>query len=71
MTMNTMQAQLELGFSGQNTMVRMEALGRRTSRARWWFQQMHRVVERAMDWSSMPTPPAEQTYLRLVRSHQG
>ena len=70
MTMNTTQAQLELSLNGQNTIVRMEALGRRTSRARWWFQQMHRVVERAMDWTVAPTPPAEQTYLRLVRTHQ-
>jgi len=70
MIMNTMQAQLELGLNGQAATARMEALGRRTSRARWWFQQMHRVVDRALDWTSATTPPAEQTYLRLVRTHQ-
>lgn len=35
-------------------------------RARWWFRQMHRVVDAAVEWR--PTPPArpEQGHLRLA-----
>jgi hypothetical protein len=29
---------------------------RRVDRARWWFQQMHQAVDRAMDWPPA-TPP--------------
>ena len=40
---------------------------RRQGRARWWFQQMRTVVDRAFDWH--PAPPARpvQIYLSLAR----
>ena len=67
--MNTMNAQLELGLNGQKRAARPQTHGRRASRARWWFQQMHLVVDRAFDWSTSTTPPAEQTYFNLARGH--
>ena len=38
---------------------------RRLAGARWWFNQMHSVVERAFDWSASQGRP-EQTYLVLA-----
>lgn len=67
--MKMMNAQLELGLNGQQTTARPPTVGRRANRARWWFQQMHLVVERAFDWSSIPTSPPTQTYLHLARGH--
>ena len=68
MIMNTMQAQLELGLNGQAATARMEALGRRTSRARWWFQQMHAAVDSALDWSTSPDPRPEKISLTLAKA---
>jgi hypothetical protein len=36
---------------------------RRLARAGWWFEQMHAVVDRALDWS--PAPPARPEQIRL------
>jgi hypothetical protein len=63
----TTTQQLELELDGRTCLRNLGQRRRRVSRARWWFQQMHAVVERAMDWSAAPVQP-EQTYLRLVRT---
>ena len=58
--------QLELGFDDRTrftpTVVNRQ---RRLSRAQWWFAQMHRVVDAAVEWR--PTPPARphQQHLAL------
>ena len=56
--------QMELGFD------RVAALGslppRRDLKARWWFQQMRRVVELAGEWKPVPHGRAEQSYMRLT-----
>ena len=38
-----------------------------TRRAGWWFSQMRRAVDRAMDWSPKPVAPAHQVYFSLDR----
>ena len=40
---------------------------RRVSRARWWFGQMRRVVDQAIDWAPAPAARPEQSDLRLAR----
>ncbi|MEK7685563.1 MAG: hypothetical protein AAB466_09090 [Verrucomicrobiota bacterium] len=40
---------------------------RRLNRARWWFTQMRRLVDRALDGSSPPPVRPEQTYMPLPR----
>jgi len=40
---------------------------RRVSRARWWFSQMRRVVDEAIEWTPAPTTHPEQPSLRLTR----
>jgi hypothetical protein len=44
----------------------LEPRGRRRARARWWFEQMHAVVDRALDWSAAPPARPEQTCLSLA-----
>ncbi len=61
----TTTQQLELGLDGRVCLRNLGQRRRRASRARWWFQQMHAVVERAFDWSAAPDRPT-QSYLRLV-----
>ena len=41
---------------------------RRLARARWWFNQMHTVVDQAFDWSTPPAPPPEQISLTLAKA---
>ena len=40
---------------------------RRVSRARWWFGQMRRVVDQAIDWAPAPVVSSEQSKLPLVQ----
>jgi hypothetical protein len=56
-TMNNTN-QLELGFKGAAIPRRQQKI----NRARWWFTQMRRAVDSALDWQ--PSPPArpEQTW---------
>jgi hypothetical protein len=37
----------------------------RAQRAQWWFQQMRRVVQAAVDWPSTPAARPEQAYIKL------
>jgi hypothetical protein len=55
--------QLELGFN------RMAAEGRskrRVSRACWWFDRMHEVVNRTREWKPVTPPRPEQPSLPLA-----
>lgn len=60
--MNT--TQIELGFE-QNNEVKpcRSARTRRSPGARWWFDQMHAVVDRAFEWSRHAQPRPEQIYI--------
>jgi hypothetical protein len=57
-----MKTQMELGFEGcpKRIVIRRN----RVPGARWWFQQMHSLVDQAFDWSTPPARP-EQTVLSL------
>jgi hypothetical protein len=59
--------QLELGFNAAQNLPLPARPPRRLTRARWWFEQMHSVVDRAFDWSAAPAPRPEQIYLTLAR----
>jgi len=57
------QQQLELGLDkvyGFNVHLPQT---RRLSRAQWWFAQMRRVVDHALDWQPSPPAPPEQIWL--------
>ena len=58
--------QLELGFDDQAKRAQVRRLERPALGVAWWFGQMRRVVDAAVEWR--PTPPArpEQTQLRLA-----
>ncbi len=40
---------------------------RRISRARWWFNQMRRVVDEAIDWRPANAARPEQIHLPLAQ----
>ena len=49
--------QLEMSF-GTPVVCRSASASRdRRARARWWFNQMRLVVDRANDWAEMGNPP--------------
>ena len=54
--------QLELGFT-QPTL-RITVRRQRALRARWWFQQMRKAVDSAVDWR--PSPPGRPEQIRLI-----
>lgn len=60
------QHQLELGFDDTVKRSNVRRLERPVLGVAWWFGQMRRVVDAAVEWR--PTPPArpEQTQLRLA-----
>jgi hypothetical protein len=59
--------QMEMGFAARKARRAAQASNRqrRAQRAQWWFQQMRRVVDRAIDWQAPPARP-EQEYLTLA-----
>ena len=61
--MNTLNAQLELGFGNVRTRTSTAARNSRRARAQWWFHQMRDVVNRALDWQPAPEPRPEQIWL--------
>jgi len=61
----TDQSQLELGFDGSRSHGRVVHQPPRPGRAQWWFEQMRRMVDRALDWRPTPPPRPEQTWLTL------
>jgi hypothetical protein len=66
MKTNELKEQMELGLETRALRLRRRAK-KPTRRAGWWFGQMRRVVDRAIDWSPRPVPPANQVYLALDR----
>ena len=58
--------QMELGLNAKYGAGGV-ALRRQKSaqRAQWWFQQMRRVVQAAVDWPSSPAARPEQVYIKL------
>ena len=59
--MNTKQ--MEFGLDGNRSQCRTPARRRTSPGARWWFDQMHTVVDRAFDWSRTAQARPEQTYI--------
>ncbi|MFM2082971.1 MAG: hypothetical protein RL380_1662 [Verrucomicrobiota bacterium] len=61
--------QLELGFNGQRT-TNAVALQRQQKlhRAKWWFAQMRRAIDNAVDWQPTPVAPPEQTWFAEARA---
>ena len=55
--------QMELGLStAQRLANSLNHRQRRVSRSRWWFAQMRRAVETALDWQPAPPARPEQTW---------
>jgi hypothetical protein len=55
--------QMELTFDAARTHRPVIRRQRRLSRARWWFDQMHSVVDRAADFQSASPTQAAQVSL--------
>ena len=64
--MNTKQ--MELGLERNHRTCRQPA--RRRTPARWWFDQMHAVVDRAFDWSRTVQSRPEQIYISFGARRQ-
>jgi len=67
MNSNTFSQQLEMGIAAGAVRKRRPAKPCRPARARWWFEQMRRVVEQATEWPARRTQPPRQITLPLVR----
>jgi len=57
--------QMELGFNGTIACRATGTRQRRSSRSEWWFKQMRRAVDCAMDWQPSPKARPEQVHLKL------
>ena len=56
--------QLELGLNNARLVANsLNHRQRRVSRAKWWFAQMRRAVDKAVDWQPAPPARPEQTWL--------
>lgn len=55
--------QLELGFAGVKPVNHPHRRESRAARANWWFTQMRRIVNQAIDWEAAPEPRPEQSWL--------
>lgn len=61
--------QIEITLAVPRSRPQVSARPRRTARALWWFNQMRRVVDEAMEWKPAAARP-EQTHLPLAQSHR-
>jgi hypothetical protein len=61
-TKEQMELRLELRAKYRNSRGKKPA-----RRAGWWFSQMRRAVDRAMDWTPRPIPRANQVYFSMER----
>ena len=56
--------QLELGLNNARLVANsLHHRQRRVSRAKWWFAQMRRAVDKAVEWQPAPPARPEQTWL--------
>jgi len=62
--------QLEMSFEGPVAFRPVIRRHRRMVRARWWFEQMRQVVDRAWDWEPAPPARPEQVSLTLAQGHE-
>ena len=64
------RSQLDLSFSAAAACERPAWRRRQMlrSRAAWWFHQMRRAVDSAVEWRPAPTPRPEQATLDLRRT---
>jgi hypothetical protein len=58
--------QMELGLNAKTRRLAQIARRQRRQRAQWWFVQMRRVVDAAMEWRPQPQGRPEQVYLELA-----
>jgi hypothetical protein len=78
MTNQNEQNQMELGFNGARTVnFAPQHRQQKLHRAKWWFAQMRRAVDSALDWQPTPAARPEQTWfpeqrgeIRLLPQHQ-
>jgi hypothetical protein len=61
--------QIEITLTVPLSRQQIPARQRRVARARWWFGQMRRVVDEAMEWKPTAIRP-EQIHLPLAQSHR-
>ena len=54
--------QLELSLTNARGCHPLSRRQRHLSRARWWFERMRQVVDRAIEWTPAPAPRPEQTW---------
>ena len=60
--------QLEIGFDQPLANRHLARRQRRLIRARWWFEQMRRVVDHTIDLRPAPVGPPEQIHMPLHRT---
>ena len=60
-------SQLELGFGSTGRALVLTHRQRRLSRARWWFDRMRQVVDRAFE----PTPPPRPQQMWMETADDG
>jgi hypothetical protein len=60
-----LEEQMELTIAANVKTV--DARKTRTRRAGWWFGQMRRAVDKAMDWKPRAAPPSHQVYMALQK----
>ncbi len=58
--------QMELGLNGTIRCAVNNQRQRRLSRAQWWFAQMRRAVDCALDWEPSPNARPEQVHMKLT-----
>ncbi len=63
-----MNQQLEIALPAKPCRRSRAIRAARPARARWWFSQMHRVVEEAADWTPPAAPRGNQAVLDLARA---
>jgi hypothetical protein len=61
--MNTKQ--MELRLEAKRVRVSDRQKQNPKQRAQWWFSQMRRVVDAALEWQPTPSGRREQVYLAL------
>jgi len=57
---------MELRLDARTYRAARQARRRRRQRAQWWFGQMRRVVDAAMEWRPAPPSRPAQVYLELA-----